>query len=608
MLTFALYILKVIICSGILYGYYLLALRNKIYHRWNRFYLLAAVVLSLSAPLIKINIWQSANDPKTQVIQILQTVSTGDEFVYEYTKDKSSFHLNASNLSVFIYTVVSGLLLGFLIQTLLKIHRVKKNNRQVIVEGVNFINTNASGTPFSFFKNIFWNDKIDINSPTGKQIFQHEVAHVREKHSHDKIFINIVLIFFWINPVYWLIRKELNIIHEFIADKKALEDSDTSSFAAMILQATYPQEQFNITNNFYYSPLKRRLAMLTKNKDPRVTYITRILVLPFAALVFLAFSLKMRTYNSGTLYKGKIINVVIDAGHGGEDNGAMVDNIKEKDLTLAISKKIKELNKNENINIILSRKEDQYIDVRDRVKFAAINKADLFISIHIDAVKDIQQYSGLHILIPANDNQYLTKSRELGSAMIKSFKNNYALPVGNDLKQRDKGIYLLNGNQSPAALIEAGFLTNPKDLEFLINPANQHLIAKNILDGIEKYAQHLLVAQSNEAIKLSGFDSIPQYYKGKKIKEAYGLQRINKAVIIYEDGSRDTLRTSEAEKLRIIPPPPVMAMEPMITSNDSTVKPKNPNNALIVVNGVVLSRDAKDLNAISPNSIQSISV
>ncbi len=295
MLLFAYYLLKVIICSGILYGYYLLALRNKIFHGWNRFYLLSAIILSLVVPLIKIDIFQNTGGP-TQVIQLLQVVSTGDEFVYEYTKN-GGFHIDATNLSVFIYTVVSIFLLGFLIQTLVRIAKLKTHNNQTIVEGVNFINTKAEGTPFSFFNDIFWNDKIDINSTTGKQIFKHEVAHVQEKHSYDKIFINLVLIFLWCNPFFWLIRKELNIIHEFIADKKALEDSDTAAFAAMILQATYPQQQFTITNNFFYSPLKRRLAMLTKNKNPRINYLSRMLALPLAALVFFAFTLKMKKNN-----------------------------------------------------------------------------------------------------------------------------------------------------------------------------------------------------------------------------------------------------------------------------------------------------------------------
>jgi hypothetical protein len=120
------------------------------------------------------------------------------------------------------------------------------------------------------------------------------VAHVQEKHSYDKIFINFVLVLFWCNPFFWLIRKELNIIHEFIADKKALEDSDTAAFAAMILQATYPLQKFTITNNFFYSPLKRRLAMLTKNKNPRINYVSRLLALPLTALVFFAFTFKVK--------------------------------------------------------------------------------------------------------------------------------------------------------------------------------------------------------------------------------------------------------------------------------------------------------------------------
>ncbi|HEY5406914.1 MAG TPA: hypothetical protein VIJ92_07500, partial [Ginsengibacter sp.] len=75
MITLAWYLLKVIICSGILCGYYYLALRNKIFHRWNRFYLLAAVVLSLIVPVMKINIFQSPGDSKGTVLNMLQTIN-----------------------------------------------------------------------------------------------------------------------------------------------------------------------------------------------------------------------------------------------------------------------------------------------------------------------------------------------------------------------------------------------------------------------------------------------------------------------------------------------------------------------------------------------------
>ncbi|MEI9956813.1 MAG: N-acetylmuramoyl-L-alanine amidase [Ferruginibacter sp.] len=202
-----------------------------------------------------------------------------------------------------------------------------------------------------------------METTTGNQIFKHELAHVQEGHTYDKLFINIILIFFWCNPFYWLYRKELNMIHEFIADKKAVEDSDTEAFAAMILQATYPQHRFQLTNNFFYSPIKRRLLMLTKNKNPKVNYFGRVMVLPLAILIFAAFTFKTKgRLDAASRYKGKKITVVIDAGHGGYDNGEKAaDGTLEKDITLALAKEIKALNDNNNIEIILTKVDDRFL-------------------------------------------------------------------------------------------------------------------------------------------------------------------------------------------------------------------------------------------------------
>ncbi|HRQ49313.1 MAG TPA: hypothetical protein PLR74_02175, partial [Agriterribacter sp.] len=87
MLAIAYYLLKVIICSGILYGYYRLALHNKLFHRWNRFYLLSAVAISLSFPLIKINVWHNPVEDEGQIIKLLNVVSTGDEYIYEVSSN-----------------------------------------------------------------------------------------------------------------------------------------------------------------------------------------------------------------------------------------------------------------------------------------------------------------------------------------------------------------------------------------------------------------------------------------------------------------------------------------------------------------------------------------
>ncbi len=264
MLPFFWYMLKVMICSGILFGYYWFFLRNKIFHRYNRFYLLAAMSLSLLLPLLKINFWQPATDTN-QAIRVLQAVSIGDEYMNNIVLTAPRSNWSLDQLYPVFYILVSLIFFFVMLRTIYLIRTLLKKYPVQRVEEVAFVNTEDDSTPFSFFKYIFWNSSIDIDTTTGRQIFKHEVAHIQEKHTHDKLFVNIILIFCWCNPFFWLYRKELNMIHEFIADKKAVEDSDTSAFAAMILQAAYPKHRFELTNNFFYSPIKRRLLMLTKN-------------------------------------------------------------------------------------------------------------------------------------------------------------------------------------------------------------------------------------------------------------------------------------------------------------------------------------------------------
>jgi beta-lactamase regulating signal transducer with metallopeptidase domain len=299
MLPFAYYFLKVLICSGILYGYYWLLLRNKVFHQYNRFYLIAIVALALLLPFIKINFWQPHNQ-RPDFIKALKVVSDGDAYVDNIIIASKNQPINLEYVYLLLYLMVSLFFLFLFIRTLFVItHLLRKYPRQT-VNTISFINTDYKSTPFSFLKYIFWNKNIDIESVAGQQIFKHEVAHVQQKHTYDKLFINTLLIFFWANPFFWFIRKELNMIHEFIADKKAVEGSDTEAFAAMILQATYPQHRFALTNNFFYSPIKRRLAMLVKNKNSKISYWNRLLVLPIALLLFAAFTLKTKSIESRT--------------------------------------------------------------------------------------------------------------------------------------------------------------------------------------------------------------------------------------------------------------------------------------------------------------------
>lgn len=491
MLTFAYYLLKVIICSGILFGYYWFFLRNKNFHSYNRFYLLATILLSLAMPLLKVNIWQKESEPAPNVFKILQVVNSSDEYMDEVIVYSNRNHISKEQVIMILFIATCIVFLTLLLRGLYRVWLLLKTNPGKPIEKIYFIRTQAKGTPFSFFRFIFWNDAIDIDSRSGRQIFQHEVAHVQEKHSYDKLFINIVMIVFWCNPFYWLIRKELNMIHEFIADKKAIEDGNTADFAAMILHASYPQHDFQLTNNFFYSPIKRRLLMLTTQNKTKAGYISRLLVLPVAFFIFAAFTFKTKKFSEPVLTGEKQLLVVIDAGHGGNDLGAQgLNNFPEKEITLNIAKRIKELNHSANIKIVLTRETDIYYTPQQRTAFVKNAGADLLISIHTDGAPEVSKdmRSGMSVYISKSEYPNSESSKILASSVIASFKKNYLLEVNPAPQQREKGIWILQASNCPSVLIEAGCINNPKDFNYLKTDEAIENFAMNILDAIRNYA------------------------------------------------------------------------------------------------------------------------
>jgi hypothetical protein len=295
MLPFFYYLLKVTICSGIMYCYYVLALRNKRFHQYNRFYLLSSVALSFMVPLTKIELWKETVQ-RSPVTTVITFVNEADAYVA-----KNSYKIwQWDNLFFIAIAIVSFVFLVTLFVSLRKIFVLIRKHPKKFWEGVCFVFTNSPGTPFSFFKYIFWNTEIDIESEAGRHILKHELAHVQENHTLDKIFLSVALIIGWCNPFSWLIKKELNMIHEFIADQKAISDGDAQSFAMMLLKATYPQQSFMLTNSFFHSPIKRRLLMLTSSKNARFTYLRRILVLPLLMAISLLFAFTFKQVKKRT--------------------------------------------------------------------------------------------------------------------------------------------------------------------------------------------------------------------------------------------------------------------------------------------------------------------
>jgi N-acetylmuramoyl-L-alanine amidase len=545
MTAFLPYLLKVILCSALLVGYYYLALRNKLFHQWNRFYLLATVILSLLIPCFSFTISHTPIEAQSRVIQVLQVVSASGPYEGELPTVTVSFWKSYG--AVLVYAFVSTVLLIGMLLSILKVYRLVQSHTVQQQGKLRLILTTAKGTPFSFFQFLFWNPSIDMTSEAGHQIFKHELVHIEEKHTVDKLFMQLALIVCWINPVFWLIRYELRMVHEFIADRKAVGSQDASTLAAMILQAAYPQHFSQLTNSFFHQSIKRRLHMLTKIQNPERNYISRILLLPLMAILTLAFTVRTELTEATTYVKAakkmalqfnpinevgankdntnmyssahekdsagvikdqalpvikytgeKKIKVVIDAGHGGHDNGAGSNEVFEKDIALAIAKEVQELNSNTNIEIIMTRESDKYVKLHDRADFVAKQQADLFISVHVGAAPPIQTeagtienpHRGFDVFIPRDSTlSYFEQSKVLGSAVLHQLNTVKAVPARMQLLQRNVGIWVLNQNACPSILIECGYISNTKDRTYLLQKENQQHVARKLLAGIEVYLQ-----------------------------------------------------------------------------------------------------------------------
>lgn len=529
MLSTAYYFLQVILCSAIMMGYYWVALRNKKFHQYNRFYLLAVALLSWMVPLVKIQ-WATTYASEQQVIRFLSVVADNNSEL-EAVIGSKGFHWSMEGMVSLVYILIAAVLLAFLIRAFYRIYDLLKKHSCKQVGDVFLIITQAKGTPFSFFRYIFWNEEIDIRSASGKQILQHELTHVQQKHTVDKLLIQVMLIPGWFNPFFWLLKKEMDMIHEFIADKKAVQDGDTAALAQMLLTAVYPKHRFNLVHPFFFSPIKRRLQMLTNHKNPRFSYIRRLVILPLLAVVIVLFAFRNKAYRAqhpisvknvlesvindvktsqqsgititdakletvAPIKLSKTYRIVINPGHGGEDVGARsADGTKESVLTLQLAKMLREKNNNPQLHIMLTRNSDEFHTVEQVAEKTNALAPDLFVSLHVNSAAPISRKVQASTSNPAKGAEiYLgdkTKTFDYDRSYqlanwIGSFLNQSSTTF-QGIKSRNKGIYVLQAIKCPSILLEAGYITHKEEAALLKTEAYQEKIAMAILRGIEQY-------------------------------------------------------------------------------------------------------------------------
>lgn len=614
--TLLIFLLKNTVCAGILLLYYHLALRNKKFHYYNRFYLLAIVATSLLLPFLNIR-WFTVHSSNEQVVQLFNIIYTegGEKEVVNRTGSWFSW----SNALPLFALAASCVLLLVQWLKVLAIFRLKKRYPTENLERIDIINTDLPQAPFSFLNNLFWRNDILLSEETGQQIFRHELTHIKQKHTWDKLFMQVVLCFCWMNPFYWLIRRELFLIHEFIADEKAVGDKDAGAFAAMLLRSQFSSFAFAPAHPFAYSPVKRRLQMLTGSHKASYSYVRRLMILPLLLLVTGLFAFRIaqeQAEEASVAVAQHPFKLVVDAGHGGTDMGTYgANNAVEKDFTLLIARKIKALSPEYGIDVVLTRDADKTVPLQDRTRLAASEKANAFVSLHLNAQHSAtKNLAGMEVYI-SEQNGYARQSSLMGSTLISSLSSSFTIKPA--LLVERQPVWVLKHAAMPAVLIECGYITNASDLAEVQNENRLTLLARKILAGIALYAnQPATAAPEQPGIPL------PAAAAG----ETSRLNKKRQTAPAASDKSNITVTNTELVQGRTAPgsedaaQPAARAYQATatprlisITLNNSTPAPRNdsaqielPQDALYILDGKITN--VFELKQLNPSAISRMSV
>lgn len=260
-MTWAHYLLQVNIYLVIFYAFYKLLLAKETYFMLNRIYLIAAGIFSLTIPFIRPE-W-FVRQAATQQIKI--SVDQINMIMMRVPDNAGQF--NWAKLALAIYTL--GMIF-FTVRFLLRLFNVQQ-----------LIRADATGMAFSFL-----NKKvIDPSLPGLESINRHEEVHIRQLHTLDILFFELLGIINWCNPVIYFYQKSIKNIHEYLADEAAAGiQGDKEAYAMLLLSSTFGINKNILTNTFFnQSIMKKRIFMLYKQRSTKTAILKYGLFLPLFA-------------------------------------------------------------------------------------------------------------------------------------------------------------------------------------------------------------------------------------------------------------------------------------------------------------------------------------
>ena len=292
---FLVYILKSAACLAVFYLFYKLLMSRDTFHRFNRFALLGLLVLSSVLPLVEVSVNRPAPVHETMLtleqLLLLADVQTEGEAVAQPT--------TALWVRVALLVYLAGIVF-FAVRNLWSLGRLAVLLRHGHLEqladwlpgrteNVRLVVHNRDIAPFSWMRYIVLSRK-DLEE-NGREILIHELAHIRNHHSWDLLLADLCIFVQWFNPAAWLLKQELQTIHEYEADDTVLREGvDAKKYQMLLIKKAVGTRLYSMANSFNHSSLKKRITMMLKEKSSPWARVKYLYVLPLAALAVSAFA------------------------------------------------------------------------------------------------------------------------------------------------------------------------------------------------------------------------------------------------------------------------------------------------------------------------------
>jgi hypothetical protein len=299
------YLLKLSIALTVVYLFYLLLLRRLTFYNWNRWYLLAYSMLCLFIPLIDVvGLLQQRGWQDAAIVSYIPVITAANGV-------EAEAGIDWWKVLILVMATGSVLMLGRLLIQFLSLKRLQSSAVLLSDGDVKLYHVDQKIIPFSTHSAIYINRHLHAEDEL-KEIIHHEFVHVKQRHSFDLWWSEILCILNWYNPFAWLIRKAMRQNLEFIADHQVLQSGlDRKQYQYLLLKVT-GIAPFSIAPKFNFSSLKKRIVMMNKSKSANINVTRFLFILPLLVVVLLAFR-SVATVNNNYPEKKNIIDTIPSA-------------------------------------------------------------------------------------------------------------------------------------------------------------------------------------------------------------------------------------------------------------------------------------------------------